>query len=187
MHSLTELEAVVLGALWRGGGGTAYSVRRQLAASPSARFSASAGAVYPLVQRLAKLGLLSGRGTRAGDREATVWQCTTAGRAALRAWLDVPESSAELVTADPLRTRIVFLGLLSARARTLWLERAEEALHAHAEHIARLLAEERDDPWLALAHENALLQAQARLVWIRAARAANDDAVAKPTRARRTR
>jgi DNA-binding PadR family transcriptional regulator len=172
MHSLTELEAVVLGLLWRLGGATAYAVRSHLASSPAARFSASAGAIYPLVRRLARRKLVSGRRTRTGDRGATVWECSPAGRAELRAWLDVPSSSAELVTADPLRTRIIFLGFLPKSARARWLDRAEDALRAHRDHIARLLAEEGGDPWLALAHRNALLQADARLVWIREARAA---------------
>jgi DNA-binding PadR family transcriptional regulator len=172
MDALTDLEAVVLGLLWRRGGATAYAVRQALGASPAARFSDSAGSVYPLVRRLARRGLLSGRRTRSGARRATVWECTAAGRAALRAWLAVPETPPELVTADPLRTRALYLGLLSPAARARWLERAEAGLRAHAGVLEGLLAAEGGDPWLALAHRNALLQAQARLAWLRETRAA---------------
>lgn len=170
MERLTDLEAVVLGLVLRSGGATAYAVRRSLEASPAARFSDSAGSVYPLVRRLARRGLLAGRAARNGARRSTVWRCTPAGEQGLRAWLEVPAELGELVTADPLRTRVIYLGALAPAARRRWLARAEQGLRAHRAAIAERLRAEQD-PWMALAHRNALLQADARLAWLGEARA----------------
>ena len=81
--------------------------------SPSSHWSGSAGAVYPVLERLEARGLVRSRRADTGDREG--WSCalTPAGRAALQAWLGPPFGPDVLaLEADPLRTRAHFLGAL---------------------------------------------------------------------------
>lgn len=137
--------------------------------SPSARFSDSAGAVYPMPTRLTARGLLRTREEKQGQRDATRYRCNSKGQAALRQWLAVPTEPARLTTWDPLRSRVLYLGLLPAPERLRWLEEAEQSL---AEHVAaiRAAAKETDDPWMQLAHRNSLLEAAARRRWLREVR-----------------
>lgn len=173
MQNLTDLEGAALGLVWQSRACTAYAIRRHFGSSPSAVFSDSAGTVYPMVQRLARRGWLSKQAERQGRRKATLYALTAAGTAALRRWMEVPQAPGDLVTWDPLRTRALHLGLLDPARRLAWLERAENVLEAHAEGIRRLDRERGpEDLWEHLAHRNVLLQASARLKWIREIRAA---------------
>lgn len=175
MESLTDLEAAALAAVHQEGACTAYALRRGFRASPSARFSDSAGSVYPMVRRLARRGLLRRQRVRQGKRPASVYACTDAGLAALRAWIAVPEDAAQLVTWDPLRTRCLALGALTPRERVRWVDSAQRALDAH-EAAIRSARKATEDPWMLLAHRNALLQVSARRKWLREVRAALADA-----------
>lgn len=172
MRELTDIEAAALGCVWKRGGATAYAVRRIFRESPSSRFSDSAGSVYPLIERLARNGLVRSRDAARGRRDGTRYLCTAKGLAALRRWLDVPATSETLITHDPLRTRGLFLGLLSAAERRRWCDDSERALNDHVATLEAHLGSPaaRADRWLALAHRNAILQAHARLAWIREAR-----------------
>lgn len=173
VDALTDLEAAALGCIRAAGACTAYTVRAHFRASPSARFSDSAGSVYPMVERLRRRGLLRARAERQGRRRATVYECTPDGLKALRRWIAVPEDAGDLATWDPLRTRVLSLGLLPRAARLRWVERAQQALAAHADAIARARAADTDaSPWLVLAHRNAELQVAARRRWLAEVRAA---------------
>jgi DNA-binding PadR family transcriptional regulator len=187
MEELTDLEAVALATLAQRQPCTAYVVRRCFRDSPSAYFSDSAGSVYPLLERLRARALVTARATRRGRRPARVFVPTASGLAALRAWLRVPDEPAELVTFDPLRTRLFHLALLPAAERRRWLDAAEAALQRHGAALRARAEHDRaaDDPFLDLAHENALLTLAARLEWIRRARL-RLDASAPSTRRPRT-
>jgi len=98
--------------------------------SPSSHWSGSAGAVYPVLERLEARGLVRSRRADTGDREG--WSCalTPAGRAALQAWLGPPFGPDVLaLEADPLRTRAHFLGALPARRRAAFFAQARRELH----------------------------------------------------------
>lgn len=125
----SELECFVLGLVWQLGPCSAYDVRRHMTRSPSTQWSASAGAIYPLVRRLQRRGLLSGKAERNGRRARRVYAITPAGLKALRAWIG-PPLAAEAVTVayDPLRSRARFLGALSKEQRAAWAEAARAAL-----------------------------------------------------------
>jgi DNA-binding PadR family transcriptional regulator len=113
---LTELEGCVLGMIATRGPCTPYAIRREFRASPSRHWSASAGAIYPLVVRLQQRGLV-GLERKTGDRRgARLYTLTAAGQRALRAWLGPPcLPLAAGVPPDPLRNRVAFLAVLDAQ------------------------------------------------------------------------
>jgi DNA-binding PadR family transcriptional regulator len=108
---------------------SAYEVRRHMQESPSTQWSGSAGAIYPLMRRLERAGLLRGRVRKAGKRAGREYQVTPAGIKALRAWVG-PPLAAEAVTVahDPLRSRARFLEALPVRQRLAWIQAARAAL-----------------------------------------------------------
>ncbi len=125
----SELECFTLGLVWRHGPCSAYDVRMLMQDSPSTQWSASAGAIYPLIRRLQREGLLRGRQERRGRRARRVYSATPAGERALRGWLGPPlADEAVTVAYDPLRSRARFLGVLRARERARWVAAALEAL-----------------------------------------------------------
>jgi DNA-binding PadR family transcriptional regulator len=119
--ALTDLEGAVLGFIASQGAVTGYAVAREFAASPSEFWSGSAGAVYPLMQRLTARGLLAGRSGARGRRIATWYAITPAGRAELKVWLLDIERAAGM-GFDPLRTRMGFIGLLSETEQRRFLD-----------------------------------------------------------------
>jgi len=162
---LTDLEAAALGCIWKKGGCTAYAIRKSFRESPSSRFTDSAGAVYPMLERLTARRLLRSRPEQQGRRQATVFTCTARGKAALRRWLEVPDEPVRLATWDPLRTRALYLGLFTAQERKCWFREAAATLEDHLEAARGAESTERD-PWMRLAHRNSVLQTQARLKWL---------------------
>ncbi len=57
-RKLSELEGVSLGIVYKRQACTAYRVRSELKEAPSSHWRASAGSVYPLLNRLEANGLL---------------------------------------------------------------------------------------------------------------------------------
>lgn len=125
----SELECFVLGLVWQLGPSSPYDVRRHMRASPSTQWSASAGAIYPLFQRLERQGLLASEPSARGKRERRLYAITTPGLRELRAWIGPPlRDEAVTVTHDPLRSRVRFLGALTPAQRSRWLRAAMDAL-----------------------------------------------------------
>jgi DNA-binding PadR family transcriptional regulator len=119
----------VLGLFWQFGPASAYDVRRIMLDSPSTQWSASTGAIYPLVRKLERTGLIRSKSERAGRRERKAYAVTPAGVRVLRAWVGPPVSrEAVSVSYDPLRTRARFLGVLLAGQRRVWIDGAQAAL-----------------------------------------------------------
>lgn len=171
MKSLTDLEAAALGCAHAHQPCTAHFVRTQFGLSPSARFSDSAGSVYPLMRRLEQRGMLSAQLRREGRRDVRYYTATAAGRRALKAWLGPPFEVGAVCTFDPLRTRMLYLELLSPRQREAWLDEVEHTLR---QHLATIDEHEHSgastDLFDELASENARLETLARLEWQKLAR-----------------
>ena len=128
----TELEGAVLGVLRERGPCTAYAVRRVFLDSPSPYWSGSAGAIYPLMKRLQRLGRIVSRTGSTGRRPSRLYQLTAAGERAFRVWLRPPWPAVVTgVPADPLRTRVSFLGALSAPERSRFLKAAIDRIEPH--------------------------------------------------------
>ena len=169
----SELEGAVLGLLWRSGPMTAHAVRTTFLSSPTDHFSGSAGSIYPLIRRLSRTELIEPSRSAEGIRGGTAYTLTREGRRALKAWID-PADDAPLagVTFDPLRTRVLALGVLSENQRECFLARAERELEsllagdgARPEHAGV-------DVWARAAVDGARDVLRARLHWIRSLRRA---------------
>ena len=167
---LSELENAVLGVFWQRGPCSAYAVQRNFQPI-SAGWSASPGAVYPLLRRLQRRELIAPvESTRRGARTIRTYRLTAAGRAALERWVLNPPEWAALPSADPIRTRTFFLDVLPAAARRAFVVEAErrtgEALEQFRKDSAAM--DERGLQYLArLGGAHAL---KARRRWLRAIR-----------------
>ena len=150
--AFTELELTVLGLVGQHGPCTAYEVMRLFQQSPTSSFRASSGAIYPLVKKLVRLGLLStrqpGPWAKGADAEPGAGLAT-----ALVAWLrDMPDELGD-PTSDPLRSRLMFLGDLPAEERRAFVARGlaltEQSIANLSEAMAGLPA---DSPFEQAAH-----------------------------------
>ena len=115
-RALTELEGAALGAVVRDGPCTSYAVKELFRASPSEFWSGSAGSIYPLMKRLEQRELVASESGSTGRRGHRTYRATPKGRRAFVRWMTDAERSIAM-GFDPLRTRLVFVGQLSARAR----------------------------------------------------------------------
>lgn len=127
----------MLGLVWQLGSASPYDIRRVMLDSPSTQWSASTGAIYPLVRRLERLGHIRSRGERTGRRVRRTYTITVKGLSALREWVGPPLArEAVSVVYDPLRTRARFLGALRPAQRREWVDAALAAL----DEVQRLVA-----------------------------------------------
>ena len=167
---LSELESAVLGVFWRRGPCSAYAVQQNFQPI-SAGWSASPGAVYPLLRRLERLGLIAPeRAERRGTRTVRTYGLTAAGRAALVRWVLNPPEWTALPSADPIRTRTFFLDVLPAAERRAFVIEAErrtsEALEQFRKDSASM--KERSLEYLARLGGSHALEARRR--WLRTIR-----------------
>lgn len=169
MKGLTELEGAVLGSVWANAPSSAYRVRQVFARSPSPHWSGSAGAVYPLLDRLRRRGLLSVETHFTGKRAGRQYRVTQRGLTHLRRWAtDITERAAG-VPVDPVRVRIRFLGALSLVQRNALLTAARRRVTAHLRTVEHDCRAQRaaDDTLGYLTARGALLALRARLIWLR--------------------
>lgn len=169
-RSWSELECFALGLVWQLGPASAYDIRTHMQKSPSTQWSGSAGAIYPLIRRLARRGLLSGKRERVGRRGRVRYHITPAGLRVLKAWVGPPFSpDAITVSYDPLRSRARFLAALAPAQRTKWLAAADEALDRVEERV--LLWHElhagRGDEFMAALTQHGELDVAARRQWLK--------------------
>lgn len=174
-RGLTELEGAVLGLVWSRAPCTPYAVRREFQVSPSPFWSGSAGAIYPLMRRLEKRGLLRAEARVTGRRRGRQYAPTAAGLRALRAWIGPPPPAWVLgVPMDALRTRVEFLGALSRARREAFLTSVESGLSTHIRIVQRHCRRSMGKAKTAdhLTARGALLMLRARRLWLREVRAA---------------
>lgn len=170
LDRISELEGVVLGIVATHRACTAYAVRAEIRRSPSTRWSASAGAIYPLLRRLEAAGLVRGTKDPEDGRGRRHLQLTPEGERAHKVWLlraSSPDVAAEI--ADAVRTRVFSLGALTPAERLRFARDALEALVAHLA-VTRADLEEargREDSLPYLAARGGVLQAEARVAWMR--------------------
>ena len=126
---MTELESCVLGVVWLRGPCTAYVVRQEFLISESSHWTGSAGAIYPLLQRLEKEKLIRSRAHTWGTGKKKEFEITDRGLEALRAWIGPPLPQwTAAPTFDPIRTRLSFLGAIPAAKRSRFVEAARANL-----------------------------------------------------------
>lgn len=129
MSERSLLENMVLAIVAERGPCTPYAVRKVFVDSPSSHWSGSAGAIYPLVARLEKSGLLVSTPAPEDRRRTRVLTITEAGRVAMLSWLASPITDADRsVPFDPFRARLFFLGMLPEAERRRVLDEAVRTL-----------------------------------------------------------
>lgn len=167
-RTLTELEQCVLAAVRQLQPCSTYQVRQSFARSPTAKWSASAGSIYPVVERLialkfVKAGALEGDGRR--RRDLTV---TAKGEARIVAWIADLNPALAAPGPDPVRSRACFLDLLpSPKARQAFLRQAVTLTRAALLETQRYVeAESRRNRLEYLTALGAQFQLEARLAWL---------------------
>lgn len=163
----SELEGFVLGLVWRTGPCSPYDVRRRMQESPSTQWSASAGAIYPLLRRLERSGLVKSQAKRTGKRQRREYKITPRGAAALRAWVGPPLSEQAVTVAhDPLRSRARFLDLLPKDERLAWIEAARRALDEVERRVRAWDEQFADDPAAPVLTASGELDVRSRREWV---------------------
>jgi DNA-binding PadR family transcriptional regulator len=151
-------------------------VRREFQLSLTPYWSGSAGAIYPAVARLARRRLIRAAGGTGNGRGGVLYVVTAAGNGALRRWLGPPFSPMTVgAPPDPVRTRVGFLGLLSAAERRAFLTAAAEAVAARLPGLAAAADAPQLDPHERLALRGSRQTMEARVAWLREGMAAVDD------------
>jgi DNA-binding PadR family transcriptional regulator len=123
-RTMSELEGCVLGLVELAGSTTAYAVCSVFLKSPSPQWSGSAGAIYPLVERLERAKLIRGTHGVVGRRGRRMLKLTAKGRAAFQSWMGSLSDRVAGVPPDPLRTRMYFLDLLPEKRRRKFVKAA---------------------------------------------------------------
>jgi len=142
-------------------------------ASRSARFSGSAGAIYPLVARLERAALLRSRGDRRRRQRRRLYEITPSGRRRLVTWISPPFREQDVAALhDPIRVRVYFLGALPAAERRRFLASAEVGLRRTLDLMKRDLERYRQEgsDLSALAMRGAISLVRAQLRWLAAIR-----------------
>lgn len=169
---MTELEGAVLGTIWRRGKITAYEVRKRIMSSPTYAWSSSKGAIYPAIDRLTKAGYLKAVSTD-GARAAKILTVTRPGEAALRDWVEHLEVWMGDATADPVRTRINHLAVLTPKQRRAYIEEAERLCRTALQRLADYAPTPppASDQWaFDAAMLGAKMEIEARIGWLEAVR-----------------
>jgi len=125
MTVLSELEGVTLGIIIKEECCTAYKIRKKLEASPSSHWRASAGAIYPLVSRLAENKLVNFKCDNEDGRGTKLFKITPKGKREFTRWIkNIHQDDLILKISDPLRTRIFFLDSLDKEAQLEFVKKA---------------------------------------------------------------
>ncbi|MEN0651690.1 MULTISPECIES: PadR family transcriptional regulator [Hyphobacterium] len=159
---MTELEGAILTLLDMEGPMTAYGVRRAFLDSPSSFWSASAGAIYPALNRMEEAGWVASKDATRGKRPAKALQLTASGKAEISRWA-IDTATAIGPGFDPFRLRA-----------PLWMrlevaERAELKAALESRVLKRIEVIDALDPRHpdALRHALERVQQTTRLEWIR--------------------
>ena len=133
-YLMTENEGSLMSLVLRSQPVTAYQLIRMYEESPVASYNVSKGGVYPLVGRLKERGYLTAERVAGDKRNTETLVCTDAGREALRRWTTHLNDS-HILLADPMRTRIMTLNLLSRDAQLRWIVAARELIARRKAHL----------------------------------------------------
>jgi DNA-binding PadR family transcriptional regulator len=161
-NSLSELEGAVLSEIHHRGKVTAFAVRRAFQVSPSVEWSGSAGAVYPVIRRLADNGLIRSE-AQVTARKTSHLSLTPLGITKLDDWVtDIGRATG--VGLDPFRLRSgLWAHLPPDRRQTAFLDLREaltsQIAAAEIYHATLDTVEQRRT-------ELALILQRARLHWI---------------------
>ncbi len=173
MRKLSELEGVSLGLVRKHQPCTAYRVRCALKEAPSSHWRASAGSLYPLLNRLEDEGLIASTSDAGDGRGRSLLRITAAGRRRLRNWiLSGVERKLIASVTDPVRSRTFFLDSLDEKQQVQLVEeliaQLETYLAETETHLANIAGGE--DRFGYLGALGAVTVTKARLDWLRTVR-----------------
>ncbi len=120
MDELTDLEGAALAVIARYGPTTSYAVAKNFSDSPSEFWSGSAGSVYPMIKRLEARNLIVPVKDSNNTRAKNEYTLTSQGKSVLKKWLLDAKKAAGL-GFDPLRTRVVYLDLVTDKERAQFM------------------------------------------------------------------
>jgi len=166
---ITELEHCTLATIRLHQPCSAYAVRQVFARSSTPEWSGSTGAIYPVIKRLLRRGLIEVEPQPDDPRGRRDLRVTPPGEQAVRVWIIDLEPWAAKATPDPIRTRVSFLDqLASDDERIVFLKEAEELTETMLEELRRTVEAVRAVHAAEyLAGRGAIHQLEARLKWLR--------------------
>lgn len=162
-RKLSNLETTVLGLAWLRGPCSIYAIMKELSLSASSFHKSRAGTAYSISKRLVEFGLLE---TLA--EEGTV-RVTPSGEEALREWIKPPVPMADVAhSADMLRLRFFFLGVVDQESRIAFIDSSIEGLEQFLKRCEALIQENEDigDYFGALATISTIFETRARIEWL---------------------
>ena len=170
------MEYCVLAVIWRRQPCTGYTIRKVFLRSFSSAYSGSAGAIYPLLGRLVKHGLLSAEASQTGKRRSVMHSLTEEGHRVLTEWLQERPKPEDTVGLDPVRVKLRFLGAIPREHRGAAIDTMLEQMSASVEAIEQYRSDPEgefaDDPFFHEAFRFALDMHRARIDWLRTNRGA---------------
>ncbi len=140
--------------------------------SASSFHKSRAGTAYSVANRLIGFKLLETKVDEDGAAEGPV-QITDAGIEALQSWFDLPIPSVDVAhSADLLRLRFFFIGIVEKKHRLAFIDSAVAELQDLLEKCRHLVSENQriGDYFGALATLSAVLETEARINWLRIVR-----------------
>lgn len=159
-RKLSNLEMTVLGFAWLRGPCTIYAIMKELSLSASSFHKSRAGTAYSIANRLLGFGLL-------GQEDENV-QITPAGEAELKSWFaDVPLTDIAH-SADLIRLRFFFLGVVDSSERLRFIDESLAGLRTFLRTCEELVPknEEIGDYFGVLATMSVVLETRARIQWL---------------------
>ncbi len=180
----SELETCVLATIRQHQPCSTYAVRQAFARSSTPDWSGSTGSIYPLVERLLRLGLIEAEAEVGDPRGRRDLKVTPDGERAVLAWLTALDPAIAKATPDPIRTRISFLDQLPSDAeRVAFLKQADALTRTALDELGPMVeAAKATGVGEYLAGRGAIRQLEARGEWLGEAIAVYDK-TADPTAA----
>jgi DNA-binding PadR family transcriptional regulator len=164
LATLTDNEGALLALILRRQPASAYQIGRAFDASPIHTLNTNKGKLYPLLQRLHERGLLSANIVEGDRRRTQLFECTEAGRAALKAWVCSIRPEHDLLH-DPLRKKLQAFDLLRPEEQRQWVAIADGRLRGRLAEVEAFDAES-EGPFGPLMKDSACEAIEARLRWL---------------------
>jgi len=158
----TTVEMTVLGLTWLRGPCSVYVVMKELSLSESTFHRSRAGTAYSIVNRLLKLGHLR-------KSEDGLVSVTATGESVLREWTGPEVPMLDVAhTADLLRLRCFFLGVLPESDRVAFVDKSLASLREFEQRCVELVHanEAIGDYYGVLATSCLVLETRARAAWL---------------------
>lgn len=168
-QKFSNLEYTVLGLAWLRGPCTIYAIMKELSLSVSSYHKSRAGTAYSVAKRLLQSGYLVSNGTEKSGKVVI----SELGILALRDWFATPIPFSEVAhTADFIRLRFFFLGVIEREERLAFIDTALESLRMLLVECKQMMGENEriGDDFGVLATASIVIETQGRIRWLKIVR-----------------